>query len=119
MDEHAKRLRRLRERLGLSQAQAAAAAGVSRDSWIRMEGADPKRRRRIDTITLARFLDHYNLPVLYIFTGHLAGLDHDLAAELLRIEEAERAEAAGRSGTVSPPAPARRKTRKSIAGTES
>lgn len=109
--EQARRLRRLRERFTGVLNEAAAAGGVSRFSWSRME----EGRSRIDTVALARFGEFYRVPTEYVISGNLTGLAPDLARELLRVEDAE-ASAAAHSAPAPEPEPLNRTGRKSTRG---
>jgi transcriptional regulator with XRE-family HTH domain len=86
--DQATRLARLRQLLGMKQIDAAEAAGVTRDSWGRMERGDT----RIDVIALARFLAQTEAGAGYVICGTFEGLPNDLVRDLIRAEtEAEAA----------------------------
>lgn len=81
----AARLRRLRQLITAWQVEAADAAGVSKDSWSRMELG----QARIDAVALGRFAMHYGVPAEYVITGRLHGLPDGLLRRVTLAEETE------------------------------
>jgi len=110
--QQAMRLRWLRERKGATQEEAAAAAGVTRDSWLRMESLG-SRGSRIDAVTLQRFCQHYRVPGEYVLSGQFTGLDRELVEELVALEQHVQALAAERTAQTAEPAPSRTSKQKS------
>ncbi len=113
----AARLRRLREQLGLQQVDAAALAKVTRFAWRRMEAGE----KRIDAVSLHRFLGYRNITADYVISGKLSGLPEDLIEELARRSASAPPPGAAAAGTGSAPpgAPSGTSRRRSKAGTES
>lgn len=114
--DQAARLRRLRRLATGYQADAAEAAGVSKDAWSRMELG----QARMDAVALGRFALSYDVPAEYVITGRIAGFRDEL---LRRVVAAERLEkppapppgadaAAASAGTAAHTGPARRSTRR-------
>lgn len=92
MARQSERLRRLRRLLGLRQPAAAEAAGITRDSWGRMERGE----QRVDMVALAKFCASQDIPAGYVVTGDYAGLHPVLLRDIIRAEEAgEEAEETG------------------------
>lgn len=92
MARQSERLKRLRRLIGLRQPAAAEAAGITRDSWGRMERAE----QRVDTVALAKFCLSQGVPSGYVVTGDYAGLDPSLLRDIIKAEEAgEEAEEKG------------------------
>lgn len=83
--DQARRLRWLREQMGLQQIEAAELAGVTRFSWYRME----KGASLIDTVALARFLGAHGFSADYVVSGRTGGLPDDLAYDLQARARAE------------------------------
>lgn len=99
------RLHHLRRAMGLSRADAAAMAGVSRFTWRRME----EGKARIDTVPLRRFLAAYdrlpNLSGEYVLSGSTAGMPELLVENLRELARAEPDDSMlASSGNHAPPA---------------
>lgn len=84
--DQATRLRRLRRLVTAWQVEAAEAAGVSKDSWSRMELG----QARVDAVALGRFALRYGVPAEYVVTGRLHGFPDDMLRRVTLAEaEAE------------------------------
>jgi DNA-binding XRE family transcriptional regulator len=114
--EQAKRLRRLRNRCGATQDEAAAAAHVTRDTWLRMENTG-SRGTRIDAVSLRRFCAFYDVPGEYVLSGDFIGLERHVIEEIVLLERAELASSKESTADTPGSAPDRRSKRKNTDGT--
>jgi len=82
-DRIGRRLRIVREALGLKPSQIADALGIERTYWSRFENGI----RPVTPITAALLRQRFGVPLGYIILGEWAELPHDLATKMRAVEQ--------------------------------